>query len=234
MSDDYKQVLLLGDIHGQFHVIKSFVHRIELRDSLIIQVGDFGIGFCPPQEVVETHSLNKCLHKFNNKLMVVRGNHCNPSFYKGKKRIDFNNLYSNIKLIEDGSTQNILGKKVLFIGGAISIDRLDRTEGVDYWTEECVDTNLNSIESCDVIISHSCSKHFDVGGNINWYLRHDKALQQDLDKEREILHEVAKIAKPKEWYFGHFHQNKKGVYKNTKESLLINWQCVDINQFVEF
>lgn len=38
-------IFLLGDIHGNFYVIINLIHKYDLHDCLIFQLGDFGIGF---------------------------------------------------------------------------------------------------------------------------------------------------------------------------------------------
>ncbi len=42
-----KPIYLLGDIHGKWDIINNWIDKFEIKDSYIIQVGDFGIGFYP-------------------------------------------------------------------------------------------------------------------------------------------------------------------------------------------
>ena len=40
-----RRLLFLGDIHGKFSIIEKCIGQYDLKNSDIIQLGDFGIGF---------------------------------------------------------------------------------------------------------------------------------------------------------------------------------------------
>jgi len=104
---------VIGDIHGKFKQYKSL---LEDFDGPSVQVGDFGVGFFPPQwddEVSKFHASGN--HRF------IRGNHDNLA--KCKTITGF---------IEDGYFED----GVMYIGGAWSVDWAYRTEGVNWWRDE--------------------------------------------------------------------------------------------------
>ena len=83
---DAKQVLVSGDIHGDF---KLLVHNLCIRygctDTLLIVAGDCGFGFDKPgyYEIVY-NSVADRLRKANNWVVFVRGNHDDPSYFAGE------------------------------------------------------------------------------------------------------------------------------------------------------
>lgn len=119
-----------------------------------------------------------------------------------------------------GSTIEVEGKVILFVGGADSIDKHLRYEGVNWFPQEVltkkdVDYILQSVPKADIIISHTCPNEFDVKSSLNkWYPTVN-------DPSREVLSILLHHYKPERWYFGHWHQYVSGKYKNT------DWMCLD-------
>src|SRR5215475_1197882 len=104
----------IGDVHGKFEPYKRLIK--DRRDT--IQVGDMGVGFQgwrngelvyltnPPYDrMVEGN------HRF------IRGNHDNPGVCRQQRQ-----------WIADGAVEG----DMMFVGGAFSIDREWRTEGLDW------------------------------------------------------------------------------------------------------
>jgi UDP-2,3-diacylglucosamine pyrophosphatase LpxH len=118
-------------VHEEF---EQLAHRLAIRkikDLQLVQVGDFGLGFGNKnQEELNLKTLNKTLKSGNNILYVIRGNHDDPSYFQQWQNI------GNIRLVPDYSVLDLGGYTVLLIGGAISIDRTNRTQGKNYWKEE--------------------------------------------------------------------------------------------------
>ena len=117
------KIALLGDIHGMYGRLRWMVKPSNDRcitDAYIIQVGDFGVGFYRENYYkFEFQLLNKELEKSNCHLYVIRGNHDDPSWFK-ETHNPFG--YKNITLLQDYSELNLLGKSILLVGGAISIE----------------------------------------------------------------------------------------------------------------
>lgn len=234
------QNFYVGDTHGNFHPILDFLEKFSKSGDTLISVGDFGIGFI---ESPQLHFLNDELKHFGVKLLVVRGNHDNP--YLFKKDYDYSeHPYENIELVKDYSTRVINGKKHLFVGGAISIDRVWRIANDEkdkscksYWVDEVIDYDLNlldGVEDIDVIVTHSApeflntaSKNFE---NIQWAIDKDPELKNDLIKERiylsELYHKVKEKSKVEKYYFGHFHISKYFRIFDTE------FKCLGINEVV--
>ena len=90
----------------------------------MIFCGDFGFGFSSPQhETEELLKSNNICQEFNVKCYVLRGNHDDPSYYNtDEPKINL----SNIKTISDYTIIQTPEHNILCVGGAISVDRVNR------------------------------------------------------------------------------------------------------------
>jgi hypothetical protein len=173
------QLLGLGDIHGKINITISEINRIGIENTYILQVGDFGIGFKNiVKESYRMKFLNDYLLSRNIIMYAIRGNHDDPKFFRNtwKEEILRYNIeekkYSeiiieqalnriedltNIIFVEDYSVLEILGKKILCVGGAISIDRKKRIENLSWWKDEPLYLNeekLRNIGQVDYLCLH--------------------------------------------------------------------------------
>lgn len=163
MINSFQHIIVVGDIHSDISDIITHQKIFKLTNTLFLQAGDFGIGFSPEQdEITRLKYFNELFKNKNNYLYACRGNHDNPKYFDEKYHL------SNIKLMPDYSTLQFEYcneiKTVLFIGGAISVDRLHRKayytngdSGSDYWFDEAIkyDPIVQSITDIDMVISHS-------------------------------------------------------------------------------
>jgi hypothetical protein len=134
---------------------------------------------------------------------MIRGNHDDP---------DEAALSSHF--IPDGTFED----GIMFIGGALSIDKHMRTEGVDYWSgEESSPMELETlIKKYDevrprIVVSHECPEFFArevmiplVGGFTGLKSR-----------TRDAFDAMFEIHQPESWIFGHWHRDHTEVYDGT-------------------
>lgn len=230
---------LLGDVHGNLSYIINHIGFLKLKDQIFIQVGDFGIGFHDKEHEKERlETLNKFLEHTSNHLYVIRGNHDNPSYFQG------DHMYSNLKLLKDYTVLDIEDHKILFVGGAISIDRSGRIKGKSYWPDEKFiydSKKIKKIEGCDIVITHSCpNEFFPMGCDApivnGWHWRElddwGTDLKKDLIKERELHSkmwlELRNKNNIKLWAYGHFHTYNNILLDDMRIKLM------DINEFWEY
>ncbi|KAA6308669.1 hypothetical protein EZS27_039705, partial [termite gut metagenome] len=122
----------VGDLNHKFGNLFSYIERKEIENSVIIVAGDCGIGFDKEDfYTVYLKKLNEDLKEKNVTLLLLRGNHDNPDFFK-EERINFSNLktipdYSIIEKYEDWDDDKTfqIEYSILCVGGAISVDRMD-------------------------------------------------------------------------------------------------------------
>lgn len=108
-----------GDIHGEFGAVSTFINSYCLYDCVLIVCGDVGLGFNKERYYIDTlEKLNKTCEKRNVYVLMVRGNHDDPRYFRDKF-ID----YSHVKAIDDYTVVETNNKNILCVGGAVSIDR---------------------------------------------------------------------------------------------------------------
>lgn len=234
-----QNLVIIGDIHGKWNQLINLIENKYIENSTLIQVGDFGVGFIDKQsELKRLQEFNKKLKNFNNVLYVIRGNHDNPAYFNG------NYEFSNLKLLKDYSTIEINGLKIALIGGAISIDRMQRILEMKnfsfynpnyeiYWPDErfILDKNLaNTIKNCTYIITHTApdfcwpNNKFGFSPLVEHFAKNDKNLKKDLTKERNDMTKLYNILREKnnikKWFYGHFHASKLTVHEGIEFHLL--------------
>lgn len=237
MNIESKYLCFIGDIHGEFRAIvnKFTSPSYELEDTTFIVLGDFGVGFEKPgyYDLIYEKIKDK-LEKSNCYLYGIRGNHDDPVYYK-KDGICLN--YERFKTLPDYEVITWNDKRILPIGGAVSIDFQERlienaklagngSSHRVWWPEE----NLKEISfenlprDIDIIISHeapeSCGPVAIRGGI-------DLHKFQEILKGREYLRKVLLELHPKQWYFGHYHKSFSGSYLETK------YHGLDIDEIME-
>jgi hypothetical protein len=199
---DTSMVCIHGDNHGKWDTLFKKIDAQQLKDCLLIGVGDTGVGFKPRhKQVREFELLNNGFKKRNIQYMSIRGNHCDPSYFIGEVK------FSNFELLQDYSYRRINGEVFLFVGGAISIDRKFRVLGQSYWRNEAFVFRPELVEKCDVVVSHTPPYWlgpFDKQGLAGWTAK-DVHLWDDCYKERTEMSDLIKMAMPKRSYHGHMH-----------------------------
>ena len=205
--DGSKPILFLGDHHGEWSYLFDIIDTKKISDCYLISVGDSGIGFTDNKAQEKNNNwFNMEFKDRNISFMSIRGNHDDPDYFKGANRVSL----SNFELIEDYTIMEYNGKKIQFIGGATSIDRTSRREGISYWEREVLNFNRDKCEEVDILITHTAPTWcFPQQFNemVYGWAREDAYLLEDLTEERAIMDEICKLCKPKLHLYGHFHSS---------------------------
>lgn len=219
-------MVFLGDLHGNFEYVKYIIKTKQISDQTIIQVGDFGAGFINEARQIEVFELlNKFLKLRNIIMYVIRGNHDDPHYFKG------NHQYSNLKLMSDYSVLELEDRKILMIGGAISIDRKSRlandtinskygSDQKSYWFDELVvkdDEKLAQLTGCDLLVTHTAPdwcfplNKIGFGSLVESFAQDDPELLNDLKSERKLMSDIFNTIQKqnsiKDHFYGHFHRS---------------------------
>lgn len=195
--------VFIGDIHGDFNFWFSVMEYAEKQDLNTIQVGDFGMGF---NELLDDYIIKfssaDLISDYRKQHRVIRGNHDNPDRIRMMKNF-----------IQDGHVETISGTKIMYIGGAFSIDQSHRRIGVDWWPdEECSIVEMNHMmgvyekEKPDVMVTHDCP---------GFLVPLMFGLTRIPSRTTQFFDSLYEIHKPKLWVFGHYHQNKINSYDAT-------------------
>lgn len=153
---------LLGDCHGDFRKIYAFADKMALGpDDYIIVLGDMGLFWRH-----DRRDANIFIQDFKNRyyfnLYFVEGNHENFKILNSLPEDENGMGYisKHIRHLKRGRHYNIQGKNILTIGGADSVDKFRRTEGLSWWKDEAItDEDISRIDSnihYDYVLTHCC------------------------------------------------------------------------------
>jgi hypothetical protein len=196
-------ILVVGDNHGKYDSLFNKIKSSNISDCVLIHVGDGGEGFLPyERQLRQFQHFNDFFQKYNIEYLSIRGNHSDPAYFDGSINL------SNFKLLQDYTTLTLNDKKFLFVGGAISIDRALRKQGLSYWSDEGFKLDHSKIRQCDVLITHSAptwNGPIDKSGIMAHYCQKDETLWDECMNERREHDILVQLAEPKRHYCGHFH-----------------------------
>jgi len=230
LDKNFKNVLFLGDIHGNFFHISWMLNRYRLEDTLIVQVGDFGVGFDRKKEEWELKGVNNSLERTGCKVIAMRGNHDDPSMFN-------NNFNKNILMVRDFTivelVLNGMVVNVLFIGGAISIDRKDRKPMGSWWEDEVINVQLSpevldDVTGVNVLVTHTAPDFVEpyfFGPLVTKYASKDPTLLEELKQERRSLSYMVNYILERnpdllQAYYGHFHHSAVTYYNGVQFNML--------------
>ena len=185
-------VVCIGDVHGQTTTYQKIVRRLP-EGQPSIQVGDMGIGFP-----------GVGLHKMPPQHGWFRGNHDNPD--KCQKTTNYLGDWGYLSEYD-----------IFFVGGAWSIDRAHRVEGVSWWRDEELSSNQfrQAVEAYErikprFVLSHEAPTNISnalLADLIGPYFTEKAACQKSVTCN--ALQYMFDQHQPKEWVFGHYHVNKQ-------------------------
>jgi Calcineurin-like phosphoesterase len=212
--------IFAGDSHGNTSYVSSICKFAEAAGiQTIYQLGDFGIWDHIPSGEYYLDTLNSSAEKRGVEWLFVAGNHENYDSleeYEREAKAKQYPEYVNNGFIQIRDNITWVGRAnvwydqgVLFgaLGGAVSIDRYSRKQGVSWWPQEY--TNLNDLQAftelvyahgpLDVMISHDAPLTLP-----SWpgFIKDDPLSNAN----RAIMHEAGLAAAPTNWFHGHYHK----------------------------
>lgn len=235
-----QKIIITGDIHGSWDYLNTLINKH--KPDILIACGDF--GWFPNLHGLEVRKRayhNEKVKKWylyneiknpNTKIYWCDGNHEN---HEHLLQLKDNEIMPNVFYQKRGSVITLPdGRNVMFMGGADSIDKESRTQGINWFPQELITYNDVSYalengkkyDKIDIVISHTCPNEFCLDSKIKWYMA-----PKISDTCRVMLSEILKEFHPEHWYFGHWHISLEGVYENCKWTALncandTNWWSI--------
>lgn len=184
-------IRLIGDVHGKFGRYRELIRDVPSS----LQLGDMGVGFSridwdgsrkwssnPPYDAMA-----------QGRHLFIRGNHDNPEVCQ---RHNF--------CVDDGNVVD----GIYCLGGATSIDRAWRTEGLDWWPDEqcsyaaleCMIDDYAAIKP-EIVCTHECPESI---ANMVLAAFNMRKIE-DGSRTRQALERMFAIHQPRQWFFGHWH-----------------------------
>ena len=212
-------IYLTGDTHIPIDIDKlsrkSFPEQNQLtRDDFIIVLGDFGLLW--RKDKTYRYWLD-ILSAKRYTLLFVDGNHENfdwlnslpvESWHGGR----VHRISENIRHLMRGEVFEIDGSTFFTLGGAVSHDRIYRTEGISWWPQEvpskaeidhAIDTLARHGNQVDYVLTHTCP--FDALPEVRLRVNSwDEYANHSVEKNLQAINDTIQYT---DWYFGHWHMD---------------------------
>ena len=225
------KIISIGDTHST-ETVKDILNLHIPNGSDCWHCGDIGLGFGNISYAIE--NALSWLDMFNKKCVLLDINlYLNIGNHDATYPTIWDSKWSNVFMLKTGDTATFPnGKKVLFVGGGLSVDRCNRIEGLDYWKDE-ITKPLDNVEKCDIVFSHDCPEHFNYPTSslykiFQWAIDKDPTLLLDCETQRKTMTKICKDSWANTIIYGHYHNSDRqyidGVYA----------KCLDINELWEF
>lgn len=207
-------IFITGDTHGRhdFEKLNLFASthpQLSKKDYLIV-AGDFGA-------VWDARTLDEDLAPYEAlpfTLLFIDGNHENFDLLDNYPQEEWmggkvHRVAEHILHLMRGQVYSIEGKSFFTFGGATSVDRYMRQEGISWWSQERptdadiveANRNLQAVGfKVDYIVTHSCDE------KALYYPPLLTAFSpKTIFPENQILSYFEEIVEYRHWYFGHYH-----------------------------
>lgn len=218
-------IYITGDTHGNIDMRKLNIdnfpeQKTMTKDDLMIVAGDFGHIWYPPEH--RKHNVDKYwLEKYFTRdkkftTAFVDGNHENFEWlytfpvetWNGGK---IHRINDSVIHLMRGQVYEIQGIKIFTFGGARSIDKGSRKNGISWWPQEEptwaeMNEGLENLDrvnwDVDYVITHTCSSRIK-----NLLAKQYAANYDDEEPLNKYFAEIEAHLRYKKWFFGHFHKD---------------------------
>lgn len=207
-----------GDWHGNKNWALGALDRFKSQDvTVIYHVGDFGVWPGPSGKEF-LYKVDARLRENDQTLYVVLGNHEDynqvDKFQVGADGWLEHVFYPRIRFAPRGHVWVDGGARFAALGGAGSVDRNVRVEGVSWWPQEAVtradvDTLVSNVtahgwDRVDVLLTHEAPAGLHrPGGKLPAWFTPEVA--HDCWQQRVLLREACDLVRPHSLVHGHWH-----------------------------
>lgn len=214
LSREPDKVMLAGDWHGNARWAEVCCqHAYRNGADAILQLGDFGFWTEGRGTDEYLSRVERAASKGKIRVFWVDGNHEDHSRFA-----EFNDPARPMTThLPRGHRWTWWGKRFMALGGAFSVDRFCRTEGVDWWPGEKLSEDDVARASrddgtpVDVVVAHDCPTGVHIPGvGADWGTQHrgvfpDHMLYQ-ASLHRDEVRKVYDATRPGLWAHGHYHR----------------------------
>ena len=196
-------IYVVGDTHADFGWLNEFIGKNT--PEIVMVCGDFGIWQYGHDVWYHDSIVNP-----ETKIYFCDGNHEKHSYlcdlvrkYGWENPIE---IKDNIFYCPRGSSITLPdNRRVLFFGGALSVDKHLRKAYFDWFPEEEITqqecNRVSENDKYDIVISHTCPREF----HDRMFSKCTNAWKNKPDVSEIYLSDIYHRVNPSLWYFGHWH-----------------------------
>jgi len=202
-------IVFIGDIHGEFGQLNSFMNEFYSKHKepiTFIICGDVAYFWLnEPTPIIKRPPYSK--------IIWIPGNHENWEMVDTYELGKLHELQDGVFMASFGAIEEIEGHKIMFCGGAESIDKNLRTPFIDWFPQEII-TNKDMnflfdeipIQKIDILVSHTCPQRVfpHLSKKIEWLE------ERSSDPSVYALDIIVDKFNPNLCVFGHFHRFTEG------------------------
>lgn len=211
-------IYVVGDTHGELEIGKLSGENLSSKGvcpgegDYVIIAGDFGFVWDSQASSLEEHWL-KWLDERPFTTLFVDGNHENfdrlnsypvERWHGG----DVHRISENVLHLMRGNVFEIGGKTLFVLGGATSLDRAWRTEGVSWWSQE-MPSEDELAHAVAVLEEHDNKVDYVVTHCAPSLVQARLSIGYERDKLTEFLEYLRETISFTTWCFGHYHQDRR-------------------------
>ena len=221
-----ERIFITGDKHGTFLPFFTLAEKMELKDDdILIIAGD--AGYVWNEDF--SYGIETLQQLFPGTIVFIDGNHENHALLNSLEVCTWqggqvHRVGERVYHLMRGEIFSIYGKTFFVLGGARSIDKDRREEGISWWQEEEpspeeMEYGLKQLtqhyNDIDYVITHE-SPLF-----AREFITRSKEVDEDYHLPAQLekwYHFISASHKLKQWYFGHMHVDQtitpklRGVY----------------------
>lgn len=209
-------IYITGDTHIPIDIsklnTKNFPEQKKLtKNDYVIILGDFGLYW---QKDKTFEFWWKWLQNKPYTILWIDGNHENFDWINSMEESEWHggkvHKDGNIIHLMRGQIYNIENKSFFTFGGADSIDKNNRIEGISWWKQEVpsfaeIEKGIDNLDlinyKVDYVLTHTCPFFL-----IKQMFHAESWGQNNVEKIMQNFYEKIEFQK---WYFGHWHEDVK-------------------------
>lgn len=229
-----------GDLHGDMDRFSpAFIpclRGMTAKDCLFV-CGDFGFLFYTDEKRRKTQAeqLDR-LARYPFKILFVDGNHENFPMIFDFPEEEWNGgrihrIRSNIIHLMRGQVYTIDGKTIFTMGGAYSVDKAFRQEGISWWPQE-MPSEEEYAEAWKNLQAHGCKVDYvltHAAPEETMSIFHPRHWEEA--RLNQFLEWIRERITYRHWWFGHLHRDEDLWRHQT--ALYMGVRCMENNEIVE-
>jgi hypothetical protein len=216
-------LVLAGDWHADAdHAIRVIDRAADRGVQRIVQVGDFGYWpRHPTGQRFLTRIAARCVER-GVTVWFCDGNHEDHGRLMHRRAVSAMEVAPHISWVPRGAVMEWDGRRFLFMGGAVSVDRLRRTPGFDWFPEEIPTEaqfdRAGSAGQVDVVVAHEGLPGTPLRSGYTAFIPPE--IVELADDVRTRMGRLADTVKPELWVHGHWHHRMTAQRGATRVELL--------------